>query len=906
MLLFILSAAALVFYSTLRIISQNFKKVGNTEIIETNVSQAKKYASLIQAALETDFNKLRSYKQLVESNSSNNYIEQRSLFDKTLISIASNNKNYSAIWDTRELQIINESWEFPYGCETRNVKFDEFNSAFIDIENQYTEGDDTDGFYYTLKQFPTEIIADPKPAKKNRKYLETTILVPLNIDNRFAGCVGADIELQRFQTLIDSINANQKFKALLLANNGDIIAHQNKKVIGRNISEIDTFLTNRYEIIERIQKSNTSDFEAKNQFGDDSCFYALATFTIGNTTTPWGILLTESAEEINQQLTENTKTLENAIVISLIAIAVVVLLFALSILIPIRKTRNILNKLALGDVHNIEKLPVKTDDEMGVMAQSLNTVVDGLNKVTEFAENIGAGNYDYQFNKLSQNDVLGQAVIEMRNSLKKAKQEEELRKVQENQLEWTSHGMNIFNKVLRVDERNLEELSYDIIKTLTTYLEAHMGGIFVKTDIGETEFELISFIGFNKEKYQKKFIHPEDGLVGQCILEKETTFINDVPDNSDIIISGLGKSIPKSVLVVPLLNNRILIGIIEIESLGDIQQYQINFVERIAETIAATVSTVKTNVRTAQLLGRAKKQAEELEQQEEEMRQNMEEMQATQEEASKREAELESIIEGFNLLMPVLEYDTKGKVIDVNDNYLKIYKSKKSQIVGKKHKADLFMNETEQAKHKEFWNNLANGIVAESLGYIKSGKDDYWLQEKFLPIKNQYGLVHKILCVGIDVTEEKKAESRIKQIQEGIIHTKENLDKNDPINPVIDLNQNLKIIDLTYLKMVYKKDPAKIFNILKLYYDTLPSQIAEVQSLSTTKDYNKLKSRINSLKTKMSYLGLKKVYEQLRAIEKILNDQKNLTEIPAMITGIIRYWELAYGELQQLLKIQGY
>jgi HPt (histidine-containing phosphotransfer) domain-containing protein len=160
--------------------------------------------------------------------------------------------------------------------------------------------------------------------------------------------------------------------------------------------------------------------------------------------------------------------------------------------------------------------------------------------------------------------------------------------------------------------------------------------------------------------------------------------------------------------------------------------------------------------------------------------------------------------------------------------------------------------------------------------------------------------------VGIDVTEEKKAESRIKQIQEGIIHTKENLDKNDPINPVIDLNQNLKIIDLTYLKMVYKKDPAKIFNILKLYYDTLPSQIAEVQSLSTTKDYNKLKSRINSLKTKMSYLGLKKVYEQLRAIEKILNDQKNLTEIPAMITGIIRYWELAYGELQQLLKIQGY
>ncbi len=907
MLLFIISAAAIVFFTTLHFIEQNFKKVVLDEIMKSNDTQAKKYASVIEVTLENDFDKVRAYKQILEENSALSTGEYRALFDEVLKKMLINNPNYTSVWDSWELRFIDDTWNLPHGRVTRSFYRDRNNAINFKIDSLDLEDDNYESIYFMYKLLPEEAITDPYyfsyTNSKNDEILESSILVPLNVNNKFAGLVGIDMKLDRFQKLIDSINAEQPFDIMLFSFNGDIIAHPDKSVIGKNIVVVDTFLSRRFNILDHIQSGTPSNYLLKDKFGNDSSYFTLSSFTIGNTNTPWAILISAPVTEIKQQVSNIYKVLKNAIIAGLIILALVIFIFALSIVFPIFRTRNILNKLAVGDVHNIDKLSVKSNDELGEMAHSVNTVTEGLNKVTEFAENIGAGNFDYEFKQLSNKDVLGHAIIEMRNSLKTARKEEDLRLEEERQLEWASQGMNIFNTILRVDNRTLEYLTYDIIKTLTTYLNAHMGGIYVKTDTNEKEFELISFIGFDKTKYQKKFITHNDGLTGQCLLEKETIFINDVPKDFDIISSGLGKSIPRSILIVPLISNQILIGLLEIESINEIQKHQINFVERIAETIASTVATVKTNVRTAKLLDMAQKQAEELEQQEEEMRQNMEEMQATQEEASKREAELDSLIEAFNQIMPVIEYDIKGKVIDINDNYLKIYKTQKNKIIGKQHKADLFMNELEQAKQKEFWKNLADGQVQESIEYIKSGKDDYWFIERFIPIKDKYGLVQKIICVGIDITEQQKTESKIKQIQDGVAQTKDNKNKKSSLNMAVDLNYELKVVDLTYLKMVYKKDASKIYNILKLYYDTLPTQIIEIEQLAKNRNYNKLKPRINSLKTKMSYLGLKQIYEQLRQLEKLLSEQKNLADIPDMIKEVFNFWEIAYDELKKLLKI---
>jgi len=84
-------------------------------------------------------------------------------------------------------------------------------------------------------------------------------------------------------------------------------------------------------------------------------------------------------------------------------------------------------------------------------------------------------------------------------------------------------------------------------------------------------------------------------------------------------------------VVDPLVYNDYIFGIIEIASFNVLQPYEIQFIERISESIAATISSVKANIQTSQLLEQSQQQAEEMASQEEEMRQNMEELRATQE-----------------------------------------------------------------------------------------------------------------------------------------------------------------------------------------------------------------------------------------------------------------------------------
>ena len=237
----------------------------------------------------------------------------------------------------------------------------------------------------------------------------------------------------------------------------------------------------------------------------------------------------------------------------------------------------------------------------------------------------------------------------MRTNLKHASEEDKRRKKEEDQRNWASQGIAKFSDILRQNNDNMEKLSYDIISNLVKYCDANQGGLFIINDDDENNkfIEMASAYAFSRKKFLEKKIEMGVGLVGRAIQESETIYITDIPDNYITITSGLGDDNPKSILIVPLVVNDEVYGVIEMASFKDFEKYQIEFVERIGENIASTLSTVKVNIRTSELLERTKQQAEEMRAQEEEMRQNMEELQATQEESARREAELEKKVEEF-------------------------------------------------------------------------------------------------------------------------------------------------------------------------------------------------------------------------------------------------------------------
>jgi putative methionine-R-sulfoxide reductase with GAF domain len=294
-----------------------------------------------------------------------------------------------------------------------------------------------------------------------------------------------------------------------------------------------------------------------------------------------------------------------------------------------------------------EKKMRERHDEIGQMAKALNQLIAGLKAISGFALEIGRGNYKSDFTPLSENDVLGNSLLRMRDDLNAAAIEESKRKEEDQQRNWAAAGIAKFSEILRQDNDKLDLLSYHVISNLVKYLDANQGGIFLINDTDDAMpfAELVSCYAFNRKKHLEKRVDIGEGLVGRCILEKATIYLTDIPTEYIKITSGMGESNPRNLVLVPLMMNDEVFGVIEIASFNELQKYQIEFIEKIAESIAATLKAVKINTRTSKLLEQSRIQAEELAAQEEEMRQNMEELRATQEQSFRKEKELQTAVE---------------------------------------------------------------------------------------------------------------------------------------------------------------------------------------------------------------------------------------------------------------------
>ncbi len=414
---------------------------------------------------------------------------------------------------------------------------------------------------------------------------------------------------------------------------------------------------------------------------------------------------------------------------------------------------SVLDSLAKG--HRVKKIDHQRSDEVGMILDKLNGMVAYMRRNCSFSKELGKGNFDTEFSPLSREDELGNALLEMRENLKTANIENKKQKIIEEERNWIAQGLAKFADILRQNNDNLETLSYNVISNLVKYLNALQGGLFVveKTDNGPV-LEMKSCFAYDRRKFIEKQIKSGEGLVGMCYKEKETIYMTEIPEGYIDITSGLGDADPRSILIVPMKLNDKVYGCIEIASLEPFDNYKIEFVEKIGENIASTISSVRMNMETSRLLEKSQHQSEEMKNQEEELRQNMEELKATQEEAQRRENELKEILNAISKAIGTLELDMQGNIISVNDYYLQMAERSGSAFKGKN--LSEFFYDTKE-------NSFSNILTELSTGQSHTSKHDYVFNknkkqffESFTPIRNHEGVFSKILVMSYDVSEIQK------------------------------------------------------------------------------------------------------------------------------------------------------
>jgi hypothetical protein len=215
--------------------------------------------------------------------------------------------------------------------------------------------------------------------------------------------------------------------------------------------------------------------------------------------------------------------------------------------------------------------------------------------------------------------------------------------------EWSSKGLALFAEILRSNEENSESIYDKIISNIVKYLGANQGALFVMEKIDEQDvIELKACFAYDRKKFIDKVIQVGEGLVGQCVYEKEYIYLKDVPSDFVKITSGTGAALPKEVILVPLMINEKVYGVIELASFSRFEKYQIEFLKKVGESISSSIYNFKISRDTRLILEQSMQQSEELRSQEEEMRQTLEEMNAIQEEMTNKQQHMQETIEALS------------------------------------------------------------------------------------------------------------------------------------------------------------------------------------------------------------------------------------------------------------------
>jgi len=375
-----------------------------------------------------------------------------------------------------------------------------------------------------------------------------------------------------------------------------------------------------------------------------------------------------------------------------------------------------------------------TKDRFG---RSFQIMINSIKNVVNQASAIAEGDFNKEIIPRSNNDKLGNALQKMTYSLR------EMTKLREYQ-DWIKSGQNQLSEQIRGDH-DIVSLSKNTITFMAKYLNAQIGCLYVYDDQNDI-LRLSGSYAFNNRKHLNSSIKIGEGLVGQAAFEKEMISITKLPEDYMRINSAIGDTLPKNVIVVPVLYEDRLKGVLELGSIEEFGDNKIDFFKIVSENIAIAVNSAQSRQKMNELLIETKSQAFELERQQKILEKSNQELEEQTLLLKKSEADLKNqqkeLTKANNELKEKTHsLETQKEIINQKNIALEntkkdLQKKAKELELASKYKSDFLANMSHELRTplnsllilaQSFKENKYNNLTPQQVEYAsiiyKSGKD---------------------------------------------------------------------------------------------------------------------------------------------------------------------------------------
>src|SRR3984957_12322110 len=152
---------------------------------------------------------------------------------------------------------------------------------------------------------------------------------------------------------------------------------------------------------------------------------------------------------------------------------------------------------------------------------------------------------------------------------------------------------------------------------------------------------MLSAYAYSQEDQLPREFHVGEGLVGQCAIEKRRILLTEIPKDYIRISSGLGETVPRNSIVLPVLFEGEVKAVVELASLAQFTPTHLAFLTQLTESIGIVLNTIEATMRTEGLLEKSQKLATELQTQQTELQQTNEQLAQKAQQLAEQNAEVE-------------------------------------------------------------------------------------------------------------------------------------------------------------------------------------------------------------------------------------------------------------------------